>query len=354
MNELRPPTPPLADASMHDMLRIMDVASALRRERETAEAVLDVATAKQKLRERLLATAAAAGEPVTAAEVDAAIEQYFRQQHEYRDPPAGWGRFWASAWVMRRILLLVGGVLVGGTVGILLLVSTMANSFSPPPKPQPKTLPKPAATTPAPKVDSPVPVPVAPVREDAASQPDTALAALWAQFQQDGAAAAVLAEDADARQRVQRLRDRGAAAQAAGSLAQLRTAASELGTLVARLGEEYTVQIVSRPGEKSGVDRYDNRGRLSGYYLIVEAVAPDGRLLPRAIKNAETQRTETVTKWGELVGTATWERVVADKQADGVIDDAYFAHKNRGIYEEKTVLQEDGKPLRRGRQITKW
>lgn len=74
MNELRPPTPPLADASMHDMLRIMDVASALRRERETAEAVLDVATAKQKLRERLLATAAAAGEPVTAAEVDAAID----------------------------------------------------------------------------------------------------------------------------------------------------------------------------------------------------------------------------------------------------------------------------------------
>ena len=351
MNELRPPTPPLADASMHDMLRIMDVASALRRERETAEAVLDVATAKQKLRERLLATAAAAGEPVTAAEVDAAIEQYFRQQHEYRDPPAGWGRFWANAWVMRRLLLLVGGVLVGATVGILLLVSTMANSFSPPPRPQPRTLPKPAATTPAPQVETPAP---APVREDAVPRPDPALAALWAQFQQDGAAAAALAEDADARQRVQSLRDRGAAAQTAGSLAQLRTAAKELGTLVARLGEEYTVQIVSRPGEKSGVDRYDDRGRLSGYYLIVEAVAPDGRVLPRAIKNAETQRTETVTKWGELVGTATWERVVADKQADGVIDDSYFAHKNRGIYEEQTVLQEGGKPLRRGRQITQW
>lgn len=340
------------------MLRIMDVASALRRERETAEAVLDVATAKQKLRERLLATAAAAGEPVTAAEVDAAIEQYFRQQHEYRDPPAGWGRFWASAWVMRRILLLVGGVLVGGTVGILLLVSTMANSFAPPSKPLPKPLPKPAATTPAPQVESPVPVPVAPdpvpVREDAAPSQDPALAALWAQFQQDGAAAAILAEDADGKQRVQRLRDRGAAAQAAGSVAQLRAAAGELGTLVARLGEEYSVTIVSRPGEKSGVERYDDRGRVSGYYLIVEAVAPDGRVLPRAIKNAETQRIETVTKWGELVGTATWERVVADKQADGVIDDAHFAHKNRGSYEEQTVLQEGGKPLRRGRQITKW
>ncbi|MFY9345523.1 MAG: DUF6384 family protein, partial [Planctomycetota bacterium] len=86
---------------MHDMLRMMDVASTLRRERETAESQLDVDQAKARLRERLLATAAAAGEQVTPAEVDVAIEQYFASQHTYADPPAGWARFWAHVWVSR-------------------------------------------------------------------------------------------------------------------------------------------------------------------------------------------------------------------------------------------------------------
>jgi hypothetical protein len=119
MKDSNPPAVPTADASMDDMLRIMDVATALRHQRETAEAQLDVATAKVRLRERLLATAAAAGEPVTAAEVDAAIEEYFRRQHEYRDPPRSWARFWAHVWVMRRSLLLAFAVLAIATVGIV-------------------------------------------------------------------------------------------------------------------------------------------------------------------------------------------------------------------------------------------
>ena len=90
MSEERPVALDPTDASMHDMLRILDVASTLRREREQAEAQLDLDTAKARLRERLLATAQAAGEPVTAAEVDTAIAEYFRRQHEFRDPPRGW------------------------------------------------------------------------------------------------------------------------------------------------------------------------------------------------------------------------------------------------------------------------
>lgn len=350
MNETSPPVAPGPDASMHDMLRIMDVASALRRERETAEAVLDVGTAKAKLRDRLLATASAAGEPVTAAEVDAAIEQYFRQQHEYRDPPAGWGRFWANVWVMRRTLGAVAIVLLVAVVGITLLASSMANQFGKPPTP--RQTPTPAVkATPAPQ---PQTVPQQPVPQQV-PQPVAELATVWAKFQQDAAAARALCADDDARGRVQRIVTAAEAAHGANDLPRLRKQATELATLVARLDEEYTVTIVSRPGEKSGVDRYGADGRLSGYYLIVEAIAPDGRALRRQIKNAETQSTETVTKWGELVDTAVWERVVADKQADGVVDDAAFARKERGRHDETTVFEGSaGKPLRRGRQITRW
>jgi hypothetical protein len=346
MNETSPAVASAADASMHDMLRIMDVASALRRERETAENVLDVATAKAKLRERLLATASAAGEPVTAAEIDAAIEQYFRQQHEYRDPPAGWGRFWANVWVMRRSLAAVAIVLAISVVGITMLASAMGSQFRQPPA-VPKVPAPSAAATPVPQ---PQPVPQA-----APPQPASALATVWAKFQQDAAAARALCADDDARGRVQQVAAAGEAANGAADLPRLQKAAAELATLIARLDEEYTVTIVSRPGAQSGVDRYDDRGRLSGHYLIVEAIAADGRALPRSIKNAETQRTETVTKWGELVDAAVWQRVVADKQADGVVDDATFARKERGRFEETTVFEGSaGNPLRRGRQITRW
>lgn len=359
MKDSNHPAVPTADASMDDMLRIMDVATALRHQRETAEAQLDVATAKVRLRERLLATAAAAGEPVTAAEVDAAIEEYFRRQHEYCDPPRSWARFWAHVWVMRRSLLLAFTVLAIATVGIVVLAQSVANSFGKAQEP-PKVVPRPGFSTPptepkptpvvghepAPSVPVPVPLPVPPANAE--------LAGVWGNFQRDAAAAQALAADDDARQRVQRVVALGTSANAAADLGRLRSAATDLAALARRLDEEYVITIVSRQGEQSGVDRYKD-GKLSGYYVIVEAIAPNGSKLSQRIKNAETGSTDSVTKWGELVPDAVWKRIVADKQADGVIDEAEFARKVRGSYAESTtILDGSGKPLRRGRQITRW
>jgi Family of unknown function (DUF6384) len=332
---------------MHDMLRIMDVASALRRERETAEAQLDLATAKQRLRERLLATAEAGGEAVTPAEVDAAIEHYFAQQHRYADPPGGWKSFWAHLWVMRlgclSLLVMVGALVLG--------ILALTGVFSSPPPPRPKPAPPPVE---APKLPGPV-TPVTPVPTPVPA-PGTAdaLAQAWAKFERTAAGAAELASDDDARQRVRRERERGAAAHQAADRRRLEAAQVDLDLLVARLDQEYALTIVGRAGEQSGIDRYFG-GKLSGYYVFVEAVTPDGRVLPQAIKNSETGRTETVKKWGEQVSTAMWERIVADKQADGIVDDAVVARKARGSFGEVPVmLDENGKPMRRGRQITPW
>ena len=327
---------------MHDMLRIMDVASALRRERETAEAQLDLATAKQRLRERLLATAEAGGEKVTPAEVDAAIEYYFAQQHRYADPPRGWKSFWAHLWVMRLgclSLLVMAAALV---LGILALTG----AFSSAPKPLPRQAPPPVEAPKVPGPVAPTPVPTTP--------PTDALAQAWAKFERSVAAAEALAGDDDARQRVRRERERGTAAHQAADRRRLETAQVDLDLLLARLEQEYALTIVSRAGARSGIDRYFD-GKLSGYYVFVEAVTPDGRVLPQSIKNSETGRTETVKQWGEQVSTVLWQRIVADKQADGVVDDAIVARKVRGAFAEVVVmLDENGKPMRRGRQITQW
>lgn len=362
MKDSNDPLVPTADASMDDMLRIMDVATALRRQRETAEAQLDVATAKVRLRERLLATAAAAGEPVTAAEVDAAIEEYFRRQHEYRDPPRSWASVWAHLWVMRGSLLVMFCVLSIATVGVVFLAQSVASSFTRSPE-QPKTeIPRPVFSTPPTQTSpvphvAPLPTPSAPVPAQVPApvrDTNAELAALWASFERDAAAATALAADDDARRRVQRVVTLAASANTAGDLVRLRSAVGDLGALMQRLDQEYVVTIVSRQGEQSGVDRYQN-GKLSGYYAIVEAIAPNGSKLSQSIKNAETGNTDSVTKWGELVPDEVWNRIVADKKADGVVDDAEFARKVRGSYAETTTILDGlGKPLGRGRQITRW
>ncbi len=334
------------------MLRIMDVASALRRERETAESQLDAGAAKERLRERLLATAAAAGESVTPEEVDAAIEQYFAQQHRYQDPPPSWRRFRAHLWVFRHGLTILFVLVALLTWGLAALVGAFGGDASPSPTPTPRVVeaPRPQPQLPGGTITNP-PTPQPPKLDfDPAQQ----LAAAWAAFQQGQGAAERLAADAAARERVQAVARSGAAAHAAANLGELRDATNALAGLTARLEETYTVRIVSRPGEDSGVERRAG-GRTSGLYVIVEAIDADGRAVSRRIRDAESGRLRDVTKWGEQVTEAVWNRVVADKQADGIVDEAEFARKVRGAYDEGVVLDGgDGKPLRRGRQITTW
>ncbi len=330
---------------MHDMLRIMDVASALRRERETAEAQLDVATAKVRLRERLLATAAASGEPVTTAEVDAAIEQYFASQHRYEDPPPSWKRFRAHLWVMRFSCLFLAVLVVSCTFGVMALVGAFANE-------SPSVAHKPVVVVPATQPSAPVPTPTPlPTPKPSA---DAQLAAAWQSFQTTRAAAEKVASDDDARQRVQAAIVAGEAAHAGENLQELKDAQAAMATLAARLREAYEVRIISRPGEDSGVERLSN-GATSGRYVVVEAVTENGRVLTRRIRHGETGAYVDVRKWGEQISDAVWARVVADKRADGIVDEALFARKVAGSYDDVVVLDDGtGKPLRRGRQITQW
>ena len=138
------------------------------------------------------------------------------------------------------------------------------------------------------------------------------------------------------------------------SAAQLESAVSELQGLEQQLNLEYQIRIVSRPGEQSGGDRlYEERGKptvTSGLFLYVEAWDRNGRRLEMDITNVENGNTERVSKWGEAVPQSVFERVVADKRADGTVDDNVIGSKRKGYlssdYEKKFEVL--------GKKITKW
>ena len=342
---------------MHDMLRIMDVASALRRERETAESQLDATIAKQRLRERLMATAAAAGEAVTSEEVDAAIDHYFAKQHRYADPPPSWRRFRAHLWVMRGPLcfavLCLAVLGTGVTMAMQAATAQPKPALTPTPAPTtptriPEPLPVEPAKAPTPKVEptpQPIPVPV----------PAADLwPAAWQKWERSLAAAKKLATAPDGLAAVNQVVPGAEAAEAAQDLDRLRRSQKLLDEVVLRLDEEYVVTIVARSGERSAFERTHD-GRVVGCYVVVEALTADGQALPRDVVHTEAKTRNRVSKWAEEVPAEVFERLVADKQKDGVLDETVFARKVRGTSGPVIEMRDgSGRTLQRGRTLTKW
>ena len=84
--------------------------------------------------------------------------------------------------------------------------------------------------------------------------------------------------------------------------AGMTAAQTSLQTLLDEVTRDYTLTIVSRPGETSGVWRRPPKaGQARNYYLIVEALGADGRAQKLPIRNEETGQTETVEKFGVRV-----------------------------------------------------
>jgi len=91
--------------SLQEMLRVMDVATELRQQRESVEREFAVDETKRILRERLLKANELTGEKLTEADVDAAIDRYFQTLYTYSDPPNSWKVWLARLYVNRSGLL---------------------------------------------------------------------------------------------------------------------------------------------------------------------------------------------------------------------------------------------------------
>ena len=135
----------------------------------------------------------------------------------------------------------------------------------------------------------------------------------------------------EARAEADRLVAEGETAARAGSAADARERLARLQALRQQVSLAYTVRIVSRPGEPSGVWRVpQGNPRAHNYYLIVEAVDRDGRPVQVPVTSEEDGRTATVSRWGLRVTPEEFERVRRDKAADGVIDRPIVGVKRAG------------------------
>jgi hypothetical protein len=126
----------------------------------------------------------------------------------------------------------------------------------------------------------------------------------------------------------------GVEAAAQGEAASAREAVAELQSQLNELRTAFDVRVVSRPGVLSGVFRIPAVNETArNYYLIVEAIGPDGITIERAITSEEDGTIETVSIWGARVSEAVYNAAVADKQDDGIIQNDFAGEKIRGDLE---------------------
>ena len=146
-----------------------------------------------------------------------------------------------------------------------------------------------------------------------------------------------------ARDRAERIAEDGRSALSRGDAAGVGAAISQLVALRADLRREYTLRIVSRPNEPSGVWRIP-RLNLFGrnYYLIVEPVAPDGRVLSLPVTSEEDGQTVTASRWGVRVNKDVFDQVRQDKSDNGIIDNGRVGEKRRGGLEVDYLMPVQG------------
>lgn len=124
----------------------------------------------------------------------------------------------------------------------------------------------------------------------------------------------------------------GLSAARAGDALQARAALSNLSQLYNDVAVSYDVRVVYGPNEsRSGVFRIDEDAPgVTNFYLIVEAVRPSGEVVIVPITSEEDQKSARVSRWGQRVSEADFERVAADKQDDLIIQDAIIGRKASG------------------------
>jgi len=280
------PASPGAKRPLDDIMLAMDVVDTIRRRERVLQRELDAEGREEDLKERLRRIYQAQGIDVPDHVIEQGVAALKEGRFVYTPPADGIGTRLALLYVSRGrwgkwALGVLGALVVAGTAYYATVVAPTAN------------LPRRIETL------------HAEVLQIAAA--DDARAA----------AGQMLA----AGQAALRIDDTAAAQDAVASLEELR----------GRLEQEYTLRIVNRPGEQSGVWRIpDVNTAARNYYIVVEAVDARGRSVKVPIRNEETGKTELVDKWGLRVDESTFNKVASDKKNDGIIQDDRFGEKKHG------------------------
>jgi len=142
-----------------------------------------------------------------------------------------------------------------------------------------------------------------------------------------------------ASEKARALAEDGLAAAKSGDMEAARAAQQGLRGLREKLVQTYNLRIVSRPGEPSGVWRIpDANSSARNYYLVVEAVDSEGKVVPVRVTSEEDGTTRSATKWGLRVERGIYDAVRADKSDDGIIQNNRVGVKRRGYLEPEYAV----------------
>jgi hypothetical protein len=310
--------------SLPEMLRIMDVATALRHNREQVEEQLNFDELKVRLRAKMIEAAKVTGEEVTPEEVDAAIGQYYSRMHTFAEPPWSLPLVLAHLYVRRRAIAWTAGLLCAA----LGLWWVLLGSSGAPLSTQGRTHRQVEALA------------------DTVTRRTRAIQAA--------------AQDPDTTKELARLAAEAETFRKQEDPTKLGAVESQLAEIEARLNEEYAVSAAfdpKDPKKRNVVKRgtvFEKRVVL-GCYVVVQARRADGTVLTRRVHNLESNRDEDVTVWAEQIPEEVYNRLARDKTEDGVLNETAFAVKRRGRAEEEVVMPgANGRPLTRRGQITHW
>ena len=302
--------------TLDDLMIAMDVVDTIRHQDALVNRELNDTAREAELIERLREIYRQQGIPVTDKMLEDGVKALKDSRFSYTPPPPSWQRTAFEMWIGRKRY----GAFAA--VALAALVSTCSYQYV-------------AITRPAQLAEQQAQVEITDILPKAIRQIHVDIGKISSDTTAKARADQLLADG----ERAIRDKDRGAMTRASLELKKLQT----------EVASEYTLTIVSRPGETTGVWRRPPRGStLRNYYVIVEAIAPDGRKLTLPIKNEETSETNDVDKFAVRVPQATFDAVAADKRDDGIVQRNRFGQKRRGTLTVDYAMPFDGG------MITKW
>jgi hypothetical protein len=301
---------------LDDVMIAMDVVDTLRHREDLVRRELNEEGREAELVERLRQIYHDQGIEVPDRVLADGVKALKESRFVYTPPPAGWKRSLFTVWARRGVYGTVAAAAVA------LIVAGMASHYM-------------LVTRPAQLAGERARIELAETLPKALRRAH-------------GDVVAIAADDA-AKQKAAALLADGEQAIRSGDRAGIDKATADLASLKQQLAQEYTLTIVSRVGEPTGVwRRPPGKSDARNYYLIVEAIAPDGRKLSLPVRNEENGVTATVAKFGVRVPRETFEAVAQDKRDDGIVQQNVFGVKQRG------KLATDYRMPFQGGFITKW
>ncbi|MBN9062854.1 MAG: hypothetical protein BGP06_11100 [Rhizobiales bacterium 65-9] len=304
-----------APAKLDDLMLAMDVVDTLRHREKLVEKELDDDSREQQLIERLRSLYKSQGIEVPDSIIAEGVKALKESRFVYTPAPPGLARNLAALWVRR------GAISKWALIGAAAIVAAFGAYHYSVVAPRERAVE--AART---ELTQTLPRDIAAARQAIAAE----------------------AKAPAARERGEAVVAQGVAALQRGDAAGARAALGELDRLLAALRQEYVLRIPGRPEDQTGFFREHPSFQGRAYFLVVDALDPQGAPVKLAVRNDETNQTDTVSRFAVRVPQQTFDAVRADKARNGVVQNARLGEKKRGYLDPDFNM-----PVLEGR-ITRW